>query len=249
MFERAERGNRAVILHPEFRSTGPDSLDEFQELARSAGAEVVAVVKAPRDRPDPGANPLRELGALKNRQVWLLLATGAIGFGGFFAVYTYLASTVIETIGAPHWAVPVMLMIAGLGMTASTLLSGVLADRSVDGSIFFFLICGIVALVIYPFAAHSLWTLAPAVLAVTLLGGVSTAVQTRLMDVAGEAQQLAASLHHAAFNLGNALGPFLAAQALLMGYGYPVSGFVGAGLAVAGLALFGVFVWDDRRRR
>jgi len=52
LFERAERGNRAVILHPEFRSTGPDSLDEFQELARSAGAEVVAVVTAPRDRPD-----------------------------------------------------------------------------------------------------------------------------------------------------------------------------------------------------
>ncbi len=52
MFERAERGNRAVILHPEFRSTGPDSLDEFQELARSAGADVVAIVRAPRDRPD-----------------------------------------------------------------------------------------------------------------------------------------------------------------------------------------------------
>jgi GTP-binding protein HflX len=52
LFERAERGNRAVILHPEFRSTGPDSLDEFHELARSAGAEVVGVVTAPRDRPD-----------------------------------------------------------------------------------------------------------------------------------------------------------------------------------------------------
>ena len=52
MFERAERGNRAIILHPEFRTTGPDALDEFQELARSAGAEVVDTVKAPRDRPD-----------------------------------------------------------------------------------------------------------------------------------------------------------------------------------------------------
>ena len=67
MFERAERGNRAVILHPEFRSTGPDSLDEFQELARSAGAEVVAVVTAPRDRPDArfyvGSGKIEELAA------------------------------------------------------------------------------------------------------------------------------------------------------------------------------------------
>jgi GTP-binding protein HflX len=52
LIDRAERGDRAVILHPEFRLTGPDALDEFQELARSAGAEVLGVVIAPRDRPD-----------------------------------------------------------------------------------------------------------------------------------------------------------------------------------------------------
>jgi len=67
LFERAERGNRAVILHPEFRSTGPDALDEFQELARSAGAEVVAIVTAPRDRPDSkfyvGSGKIEELAA------------------------------------------------------------------------------------------------------------------------------------------------------------------------------------------
>jgi GTP-binding protein HflX len=67
LFERAERGNRAVILHPEFRSTGPDSLDEFQELARSAGAHVVGVLTAPRDRPDAryyvGSGKIEELAA------------------------------------------------------------------------------------------------------------------------------------------------------------------------------------------
>ena len=65
MIERAERGNRAVILHPQFRSTGPDSLDEFQELARSAGAEVAGIVCAPRDRPDAryyvGSGKIEEL--------------------------------------------------------------------------------------------------------------------------------------------------------------------------------------------
>jgi GTP-binding protein HflX len=52
LIDRAERGDRAVILHPEFRLTGPDALDEFQELARSAGAEIAGIVSAPRDRPD-----------------------------------------------------------------------------------------------------------------------------------------------------------------------------------------------------
>jgi GTP-binding protein HflX len=52
LFERAERSERAVILHPVFPGAGPDKLDEFQELARSAGADVCAVLTAPRDRPD-----------------------------------------------------------------------------------------------------------------------------------------------------------------------------------------------------
>jgi GTP-binding protein HflX len=52
LFERAERGNRAVILHPVFAGTGPEQLDEFQELCQSAGVEITAVITAPRDRPD-----------------------------------------------------------------------------------------------------------------------------------------------------------------------------------------------------
>jgi len=52
LFERASRGNRAVILHPVFAGTGPEQLDEFQELCRSAGVEITAILTAPRDRPD-----------------------------------------------------------------------------------------------------------------------------------------------------------------------------------------------------
>jgi GTP-binding protein HflX len=52
LFERAERGDRAVILHPVFAGTGPDTLAEFEELTRSAGVDIGAVLTAPRDRPD-----------------------------------------------------------------------------------------------------------------------------------------------------------------------------------------------------
>ena len=68
MFERAERGDRAIILHPVFRSTGADVLDEFQELALSAGAEIDGIITAPRDKPDPryfvGSGKIEELEAL-----------------------------------------------------------------------------------------------------------------------------------------------------------------------------------------
>ena len=72
-------------------------------------------------------------------------------------------------------------------------------------------------------------------------------LQTRLMDVAGDAQTLAAALNHSAFNAANALGPWLAAIVLTAGYGFPASGFVGSALALGGLLLLGVTVWDARR--
>jgi len=65
LFERVERGNRAVLLHPLFADTGPEQLDEFQELCRSAGVDITAVLKAPRDRPDArffvGSGKIEEL--------------------------------------------------------------------------------------------------------------------------------------------------------------------------------------------
>ncbi|NCF63398.1 MAG: GTPase HflX [Gammaproteobacteria bacterium] len=68
MFDRAERGDRAVILHPVFKLTGPDALDEFQELARSAGAGIAGVLTAPRDRPEArfyvGSGKIEELAGL-----------------------------------------------------------------------------------------------------------------------------------------------------------------------------------------
>ena len=52
MFERAKRGTRAILLHPLFADTGPEQLDEFEELCRSAGVEIAAILTAPRGRPD-----------------------------------------------------------------------------------------------------------------------------------------------------------------------------------------------------
>jgi len=52
LFDRKERGKRAIVLHPCFKGTGPDVLDEFNELAHSAGVEVVALLTAQRDRAD-----------------------------------------------------------------------------------------------------------------------------------------------------------------------------------------------------
>ena len=58
--------------------------------ALALGTAVLVRLFAPDEPVADDASPLRELGALRRRQVWLTLATGAIGFGGLFAIYAYL---------------------------------------------------------------------------------------------------------------------------------------------------------------
>ena len=71
-----------------------------------------------------------ELRAFTRLQVWLTLAIGAIGFGGFFAVYTYVAPIVTEITGLSSSAVPLVLVLVGIGMTVGNFVGGWGADRS-----------------------------------------------------------------------------------------------------------------------
>src|SRR5690606_20752739 len=76
---------------------------------------ILIALLSPNAPAAPGSSPLRELGALKQGQVWLTLAVGAIGFGGLFAVYTYLADTLMQVTMASPETVPIVLGVFGLG--------------------------------------------------------------------------------------------------------------------------------------
>ena len=207
-------------------------------------ATLVAIF-APRDRPDAGASALRELGALKRKQVWLTLATGAIGFGGMFAVYTYLASTMMAVTGVSAATVPVALAAFGIGMTAGNLVAPHFADRALMPTAGGLLVWSATALALYPLAAGHFWSLLLDVTAVGVGGALGTVLQTRLMDVAGDAQALAAALNHSAFNTANALGPWLGGMAIAAGYGWTSTGWVGCALALAGLVIWAVSARED----
>jgi MFS transporter, DHA1 family, inner membrane transport protein len=200
----------------------------------------------PHDRPQAGINPLRELDALKRSQVWLTLAIGAIGFGGMFCVYTYLASTLDAVTHASPAALAMVFAVFGVGMTASNIVIPRLADRALMPTAAGLLLWGALCMALYPLAVHSLWAMVLVIFAIGCGGALGTILQTRLMDVAGEAQSLAAALNHSAFNTANALGPWLGGMAIAAGYGWASTGIVGAGLALAGLAICGVAVWAEK---
>jgi DHA1 family inner membrane transport protein len=101
----------------------------------------------------------------------------------------------------------VVLAVFGAGMTVGTLVCAWAADRALMPAIGGVLLWSAGALALYPLAVGSLWTLIPVVFLIGCGGGLGAVLQTRLMDVAGDAQTLAAALNHSAFNTANALGP------------------------------------------
>ena len=196
----------------------------------------------------PGASPLRELGALRNKQVWLTLGIGAIGFGGLFAVFSYVKPTMIEVAGLPLAGVPVVLALFGLGMVVGNVLGSRLADRALMPTVGGMLVWSIVVLVAYVFTAQSVVLGSINIFLIGTTVAICPALQLRLMDVAGEAQVLAAALNHSAFNLANALGAWVGGLAISAGLGWTSSGWVGALLALAGLGVSAWAVVDARSR-
>jgi MFS transporter, DHA1 family, inner membrane transport protein len=211
----------------------------------TAGLVLWLVPHVPANREATGRNELR---AFKNPQVLLTLLAGAIGFGGMFAMYTYIAPTVTEVAGLPGSVVPLYLLAFGSGMVVGTPLGGRLADWSVFRSMLVGSV--LMGLILVMFTVTSQWFL-PGLLTVFLLSTCSSVLvvglQMRLMQVAGDAQTIGAAMNHASLNIANALGAWLGGVVVAAGYGYRAPSWVGAALSLAGLVVLLISATLHRR--
>src|SRR3954469_20199515 len=221
-------------------------------LAALTVGAVLAVVPSSPGRPE--ATVRGELGALRRPQVILALVVGVVGFGGMFALYSYIdsyiAPVVTDVAGLSRGTVPLVLLVYGAGGFIGTALGGRLADLA----LFPALVASLVSLgvLLALVALVSPW--APG-----LFGGVflvsaaasslAVCLQMRLMETAGDAQMLGAALNHSSLNLANALGAWLGGLVIAGGLGYRAPSVVGAGLAVAGLIPLAVSAVLRRREQ
>lgn len=177
-----------------------------------------------------------ELGALMRPQLWLAMAIGAIGFGGQFSMFSYIKPLLLHVTGASMQHVPLVLLVFGFGGLVGTWLGGLVAGRSVWGAMF----GGLGAMVAF-FSLLALNAAGPLPL-VTLLVGMGAAsaamlvigLQMHLMNVAGSAQNLGASLNHAALNFANALGAAAGGLVLAWGWGWVAPTWTSVVLSLAG---------------
>jgi len=91
----------------------------------------------------------------------------------------------------------------------------------------------------------------PAVILLTFATGANALalgppIQMLLMSHSRDAEMLGSSLGQSGFNIGNALGAFLAGIPLTLGYNFASPQWVAAILALAGVALAGLMMGKHR---
>jgi DHA1 family inner membrane transport protein len=205
-------------------------------------------VPAARERVVPG--PLaEEFQVLARPQVLLGLAMTVLGFGGIFAVFTYIQPLLIELAGYSEAAVSPILLVFGAGLVVGNLLGGRWADRSLSPALVGTLVLLTLALFGAGFAFHDQ---IGAVVAAFVLGAAAFATVAPLQmwvlqQAGGAGQGLASSLNIAAFNLGNAFGAWLGGVVISHGPGLSGIAPIAALVPLAALALAWVALTLDRR--
>ncbi|OAG73418.1 putative transport transmembrane protein [Acetobacter malorum] len=172
-------------------------------------------------------------------QVMLTLLTAAVGFGGMFGVYTYLTSVLQNVTHVPEWQTMIYMVIWGAGMLVGANAGAWLVDRNINLAAIIALAGSAVIMFAFSTVLHNNFALMLIVFLIpAFVNGLGPALQTRLMDFAGDAQTLAASLNHSAFNIANALGASLGSVLLAHQFGYGSLGVGGALLSIGGLLVY-----------
>jgi MFS transporter, DHA1 family, inner membrane transport protein len=211
-------------------------------------ATAIIATLVPADRNAPVARPFRDdLRVIMRTPVLLGLLMTVFGFGGMFAVYTYIQPLLTRVTGFADAAVSPILLVFGVGMIAGNLLGGRIADRGVPRALVVTLLALTLAMGLMRFALHSPVAM---VLFTGLLGAAAFAtvspLQMWVLQRAAGAQSLASSLNIGAFNLGNAFGAWLGSLVIARGFGLEALPWVGALLPLSALAVAWIAIRGER---
>ena len=215
-------------------------------------AFVGSLLFVPRDLHHGAPATLRQqVAVLAQPRLLLVYAMTALGYGGTFAAFTFLAPILQQIGGFSAGAVGLVLLVYGVSVAAGNLWGGRLADRRGPVAALK-LIFGLLALVllVLGFTAANKWLVLLTVLAWGAVAfgnvpGLQVYVVRQAQRVAPEAVDVASGLNIAAFNLGIAGGAWLGGQ-VVVHLGLIHTTWVGALVVLGALALT---AWSGRLDR
>jgi DHA1 family inner membrane transport protein len=201
-------------------------------------AMAALMLALPRIAGDAEANIGRELKAMSRPPVLLALLATVLGSSAMFTVFTYIAPILQHVTQVSANVVTLTLVIYGIGLTVGNAAGGHFADKALTATTITVFASLVVLLVLFAWTMRS----PVAAIATVFAWGVATfalvpSLQARVMGLAGDAPNLAASINIGAFNLGNAIGAALGGGVIAAGLGYAWVSIAGAVMAGGGLVL------------
>ncbi|HEK0487719.1 TPA: MFS transporter [Proteus mirabilis] len=177
-----------------------------------------------------------ELGVLTRLPVVLALLTTVFGASALFALHTYIAPFLTNTVHISESHVAVVLVIIGLGFTIGNYLGGKLSSYGIEKTLILFFILLIGSMSVLPLVSNNVY-LAVATIFIWSISSFALvpALQIKTMQIAHDAPALVSSVNIGAFNLGNAIGAIIGGIALK--YSYNIVPLTAALVGVIGLLL------------
>ena len=191
----------------------------------------------------------REFAVARRPEVLLALATTVLGWGCVFVLFTYIVPILEQVSGFSPRAVTVILFVIGVGLTIGINIGGRLADRGVMRTLIGMLAVLAALSALFAVASHSQVAAVPVIFLWGMAAfGTIPSLQTRVLDSASGAPNIASSLNVGAFNLGNAGGALIGGLTIDWGLGLTAVPLAAAVVALAGLAVAVFGMRLDQRR-
>jgi DHA1 family inner membrane transport protein len=193
-------------------------------------------------RKAPAASLMDQVRVLGSGRLLLVFAMTALGYGGTFVTFTFLASILQDITGFAEHNVSLVLVLYGLAIAAGNIGGGRIADRNPVKALTWLFALQAIVLVIFTFTAPSTPL---ALVTLVALGFLSFAnvpgLQLYVVELAQRfrpgAVDVASALNIAAFNLGIAAGAWIGGLVVASPLGLGATPWVGAILVAGALVL------------
>ena len=190
----------------------------------------------------PPASIGEQIRVLATGRLLLVYAMTALGYGGTFVAFTFLAPILEQITGFASSAVALILMLYGMAIAIGNVVGGRISNRDPVKALTFLFIAQALVLVLFGFTAISPWL---TILTLAILGFLSFAnvpgLQLYVVQLARElrpnAVDVASALNIAAFNLGIAMGAWIGGLVVESRFGLGATPFVAAALVAVALGL------------
>lgn len=205
----------------------------------------------PAVRPIPDAGLAGQFRFLKKPGPWLVIGAVLLGNTGIFCWWSYVSPWLTDIGGFPADALPALLVLAGFGMVAGSLVGGRLTDRTSPGKVAAAgqAIGCAALLLIFLFSGTPATAAALMFLCAFGMFFVSSPQQLLMVKVGrGGGEMIGSACVQVAFNLGNAFGAMIGQTVLNAGASYAWPSLAGVPCSLAAVVLLAVFFTRFERR-